>query len=67
MYTLLALSFFYVSNQSRESPVFTRELLGEQGFGPCIIEDYDSTIIVNPIWKWEQDQDGNIILQRGSS
>jgi N-methylhydantoinase A len=52
-------------NGYRESSVFTRELLGEQGFGPCIIEDYDSTIIVNPLWKWEQDHDGNIVLQKG--
>ena len=34
--------------------VFTREALapGESGRGPCIIEEYDSTLVVNPGWTW---------------
>jgi N-methylhydantoinase A len=34
--------------------VYTRETLelGESGAGPCIIEEYDSTLVVNPGWRW---------------
>lgn len=36
------------------APVFVREGLthGSHGSGPCIIEEYDSTLVVNPGWKW---------------
>ena len=34
--------------------VFSREALepGEAGRGPCIIEEYDSTLVVNSGWDW---------------
>jgi N-methylhydantoinase A len=36
-------------------PIYTKaELkLGTYGEGPAIIEEYDSTLVVNPGWKWE--------------
>ncbi|MBI3859645.1 MAG: hydantoinase/oxoprolinase family protein [Thaumarchaeota archaeon] len=34
--------------------VYDREALvvGEKGVGPCVIEEYDSTLVVNPHWRW---------------
>lgn len=34
--------------------VLAREALatGESGRGPCIVEEYDSTLVVNPGWTW---------------
>lgn len=29
-----------------------RIIPGTEGKGPCILEDYDSTLIVNPSWRW---------------
>jgi N-methylhydantoinase A len=39
----------------RQIPIYSRsELnLGTYGEGPAIIEEYDSTLVVNPGWKWE--------------
>jgi N-methylhydantoinase A len=36
-------------------PIFSREKLklGTYGEGPAIIEEYDSTLVVNPGWKWK--------------
>jgi N-methylhydantoinase A len=36
-------------------PIFSREelKLGTCGEGPSIIEEYDSTLVVNPGWKWK--------------
>jgi N-methylhydantoinase A len=36
------------------APVLNRDGLrtGDGGAGPCIIEEYDSTLVVNPGWKW---------------
>lgn len=36
-------------------PVYLREelKLGTYGEGPSIIEEYDSTLVVNPGWKWK--------------
>jgi N-methylhydantoinase A len=44
----------WVGNQSRQTKVYRRESLGtgDGGRGPCIIEEYDSTLVVNPSWKW---------------
>ena len=40
--------------------VFTREAMapGEAGRGPCIIEEYDSTLVVNPGWGWSAESYG---------
>lgn len=36
------------------APIFVREELamGSHGTGPCVIEEYDSTLVVNPGWTW---------------
>lgn len=36
------------------TPVFKREELptGSHGAGPCVLEEYDSTLVVNPGWRW---------------
>ena len=46
--------------------ILDRESLedGAIGEGPCIIEEYDSTIVVNPLWVWQADSQGNLILTR---
>ncbi len=31
---------------------------GAKGRGPCIIEEYDSTIVVNPGWRWSSESYG---------
>lgn len=40
--------------------VLTHESLrpGDGGRGPCIIEEYDSTLVVNPAWKWSAERYG---------
>ena len=44
----------WVSGRSRTVDVLTRASLRprDRGRGPSIIEDYDSTIVVNPTWLW---------------
>jgi N-methylhydantoinase A len=44
----------------REVSVLSREDLepGEEGSGPCILEEYDSTIVVNPGWAWRSERYG---------
>ena len=48
------------------APVLACELIksGERGEGPCIIEEYDSTAVINPSWSWRMDEYANIILAR---
>ena len=38
-----------------QSPIYLRDelKLGTIGEGPSIIEEYDSTLVVNPKWKWK--------------
>lgn len=45
-------------------PVFNREDLTAGSFerGPCIIEEYDSTILVNSGWSWAVDRFSNLRL-----
>jgi N-methylhydantoinase A len=31
---------------------------GERGTGPCVIEEYDSTLVVNSSWKWAAEEYG---------
>jgi N-methylhydantoinase A len=44
----------------RSAKVFVRESLapGDSGRGPCIVEEYDSTLVVNPSWKWSAEDYG---------
>jgi N-methylhydantoinase A len=41
-------------------PVLPREslLTGSRGRGPCIVEEYDSTLVVNSSWDWRSEAHG---------
>ncbi len=41
-------------------PIHTRKNLksGSRGSGPCVIEEYDSTLAVNPSWTWRVEDYG---------
>jgi N-methylhydantoinase A len=56
----------YVSGGFVEVPVYTREALppGARGSGPAVIEEYDSTTVVNGGWEWEVDEFMSIVLRR---
>ena len=43
-----------------KAKVLSRDSLaaGDGGMGPCIIEEYDSTLIVNPTWEWSTEAYG---------
>ena len=55
----------WVGGAHSQTPVHTRESLrpGAQGHGPCIIEEYDSTLIVNPSWKWSMEEYGTRLVR----
>jgi len=44
----------WFAGETLKAPVIQRDGLraGDGGRGPCIIEEYDSTLVVNPGWKW---------------
>jgi N-methylhydantoinase A len=50
----------WVGRKTRKLKVFSREALatGSEGEGPCVIEEYDSTLVVNPRWKWRAEEYG---------
>jgi N-methylhydantoinase A len=50
----------WVGGQVRSVDVLTRGSLrkGERGIGPLIIEDYDSTLVVNQSWRWSAEPYG---------
>ena len=50
----------WVGDEDRSVDVFVRELMevGTSGKGPAIIEEYDSTLVVNPSWNWLIDANG---------
>lgn len=52
-------SVWFASRRLRV-PVYTREemRLGDAGVGPCVIEEYDSTLVVNPSWRWRLEDYG---------
>ena len=45
----------WIKDAFTKIPIFSREKLklGTYGEGPAIIEEYDSTLVVNPGWKWK--------------
>jgi N-methylhydantoinase A len=45
----------WIKDTFTKIPIFSREELkfGTFGEGPSIIEEYDSTLVVNPGWKWK--------------
>jgi N-methylhydantoinase A len=54
-----------IKNILRQVPIYAKAELnvGTYGAGPAIIEEYDSTLVVNPGWKWEV-HDYGIELER---
>lgn len=50
----------WLGGKHRLTRVLMRESLrpGDEGKGPCIIEEYDSTLVVNPSWKWSAERYG---------
>jgi N-methylhydantoinase A len=56
----------WVGGRTRKVKVLQREALvsGANGVGPCIIEEYDSTLVVNPGWKWRTEDYGTRLTQR---
>ncbi len=50
----------WVGGKVRDVAVLARGSLrkGETGGGPSIIEDYDSTLVVNPTWSWSAESYG---------
>jgi len=50
----------WIGGATQEVDVFKREEipLGTRGHGPCIIEEYDSTLVVNPSWAWRAEEYG---------
>jgi len=57
----------YVSGKTVKVPVYIKEKLkpGSSGHGPAIIEEYDSTTVVNEGWSWEVDGFFSLVLRRG--
>lgn len=58
--------YFEEYNDFVKTIVYSREKLPfkERISGPAIIEQYDSTTVVYPMWSAEIDQFGNIVLRR---
>jgi N-methylhydantoinase A len=50
----------WFAGETMDATVFRREALqpGDGGSGPCIIEEYDSTLVVNPGWEWRTEPFG---------
>jgi N-methylhydantoinase A len=48
------------------APIFVREeiAIGSHGRGPCVIEEYDSTLVVNPRWDWSAQAYGTELRRR---
>ena len=55
----------WMGEEQLQAKVFTRESLkpGDGGRGPCIIEEYDSTLVVNPSWKWSAERFGTRVTR----
>lgn len=55
----------WIGGAFRTVKVLTRESLrpGDGGRGPCIIEEYDSTLVVNPSWHWEATDYGTRLMK----
>jgi N-methylhydantoinase A len=56
----------WVSGKDSLVPVYIREDLspGNNGVGPAILEEYDSTTVINSNWSWMIDEYRNIHLER---
>ncbi len=53
----------WIAGRWRQVNVYTRErtATGTGGRGPCIIQEYDSTAVVNPAWNWRVEEHGVVI------
>jgi len=56
----------WISGSEVNAPIFNRDklIVGSSLPGPCIVEEYDSTTIVNSGWQWKIDESRNIRLER---
>jgi N-methylhydantoinase A len=56
----------WIGGATQEVDVFGREgmLHGDSGRGPCIIEEYDSTLVINPSWTWQTEEYGTRLERR---
>lgn len=54
----------FLNNAFLEVPVYLRDSLsiGYEDKGPAIIEEYDSTTLIKPGWKWYIDKFSNLII-----
>ncbi|MDA4129653.1 MAG: hypothetical protein OK457_02670, partial [Thaumarchaeota archaeon] len=45
----------WFENEYSAVPIYTREemKIGSRGKGPCVIEEYDSTLVINSGWSWK--------------
>jgi N-methylhydantoinase A len=50
----------WLGGKTVAAPVYLRDTLEPLagGSGPCIIEEYDSTLVVNPGWRWKAEDYG---------
>jgi N-methylhydantoinase A len=60
--SLLGRRVWFMDGSSVESPVFQRNSLplGSKGKGPCVIEDYDSTLVIPPQARYVIDRNGSV-------
>lgn len=56
----------WISGNYSLVPIYSREklILGDSGIGPCIIEEYDSTTIVNSNWSWNINEFRDIDIRK---
>lgn len=54
-----------LKNSLKQTPIYSRAELkiGTYGEGPAIIEEYDSTLVINPGWKWEMHDYGTELMR----
>jgi len=55
----------WIGGRIRQVEVLSRELLkqGDRGRGPVIIEEYDSTLVINESWKWTVEPYGTRLVR----
>jgi N-methylhydantoinase A len=58
--------FFEEFDEHISCPIYIRDQLSSNSIlhGPCIVEQYDTTIVVYPTWKGVVDRYGSLILKR---
>ena len=57
---------FETNDRWSDVGVYDRGSLGSEAAGPAIIEQYDSTTVIYPGWRFKPDSLGNLILRRGA-